>query len=219
MSAMAVNNYLITVYSQHAVNTEIINFSKELCSFKIDFIATDIKRYNTILRWSWIFKIDSDYYFKQHEWYYCKSSINYEIDVTEIFEFKRADASIYIVYLNSVSFMQNAGIELYSIEAVKIQLLKKYKDYTNIFSEEEADKISDFMHIEHLILIKKGKDVLFRSIYSLSANKLYVLHNYLNLSLIKGWVQHSKSSADTSILFVLKKNDGLCLCMNYWGLN
>ena len=49
MNAMTVNNYLITVYNQHTVNTEAINFNRELCSFKIDFIATDIKRYNTIL--------------------------------------------------------------------------------------------------------------------------------------------------------------------------
>ena len=82
--------------------------------------------------------------------------------------------------------MQNAGIELYSTEAVKIQLLKKYKDYTDVFSEEKTDKMSDFMYIEYLILIKKDKDVLFESIYSLSANELYVLHNYLDLSLTKG---------------------------------
>ena len=50
MSAMTVNNHLITVYSQYAVNTEAINFSRELCSFKIDFIVTDIKRYDAILR-------------------------------------------------------------------------------------------------------------------------------------------------------------------------
>ena len=50
MGAIAVNNYLITVYSQHAVNIEVTDFSKELCSFKIDFIATDIKRYNAILK-------------------------------------------------------------------------------------------------------------------------------------------------------------------------
>ena len=77
----------------------------------------------------------------------------------------------------------------------------------------------DFMYIEHLISIKKDKDVLFRSIYPLSANELHVLHNYLDLSLIKGWIQYSKSSADASILFVLKKDSGLCLCVNYWGLN
>ena len=50
MSTMAVNGHLITVYGQHAVDTEIINFSRELCSFKIDFIVTDIKRYDAILK-------------------------------------------------------------------------------------------------------------------------------------------------------------------------
>ena len=51
MNAIAVNGHLITVYSQHTVNTEVINFSEESCSSKIDFIATDIKRYDTILKW------------------------------------------------------------------------------------------------------------------------------------------------------------------------
>ena len=45
--------------------------------------------------------------------------------------------------------------------------------------------MSDFMHIEHLIFIEKGKDILFKSIYSLSVNELYVLCDYLDLSLIK----------------------------------
>ena len=75
--------------------------------------------------------------------------------------------------------------------------------------------MSDFIHIEHLIFIKEDKDVSFKSIYSLSANKLYILHNYLDLSLIKGWIQHFKSSADIFILFVLKKDGSLYLCMNY----
>ena len=51
MSAMAVNDHLIAVYSQHAVNTETTDFNEELHSFKIDFIATDIKRYDAILEW------------------------------------------------------------------------------------------------------------------------------------------------------------------------
>ena len=188
MSAIAVNDYLITVYSQYTVNTEAINFSKELYSFKIDFIVTDIKRYDAILEWFWIFKIDPDYCFKQYKWYYCKSSISHEIDITEMFKLKRADTLIYVIYLNSVSLIWNVSIELYSIEAVKIQLLKKYEDYADIFSEKKTDKMSDFMYIEHLIFIKKDKNVLFESIYSLSTNKLYVLCDYLDLSLTKGWI-------------------------------
>ena len=50
MNAITVNGHLIAVYSQYTVNTEVINFSRELCSFKIDFIVTDIKRYDTILK-------------------------------------------------------------------------------------------------------------------------------------------------------------------------
>ena len=92
------------------------------------------------------------------------------------------------MYLNSVSFMQNAGIELYSTEAVKIQLLKKYKDYADVFSEKKADKMSNFVYVEHLIFIEKDKNVLFRSIYSLSVNELCILCDYLNLSLIKSWI-------------------------------
>ena len=67
MGAIAVDNHLIAVYSQHTVNTEATDSNKELRSFKIDFIVTDIKRYDTILKWLWIFEIDPDYYFKRHE--------------------------------------------------------------------------------------------------------------------------------------------------------
>ena len=102
-----------------------------------------------------------------------------------MFKLKRADALIYAVYLNSVSFMQNAGIELYSTEVVKIQLLKEYKDYVNVFSEKKTDKMSNFVYIEYLIFIKKDKNVLFRPIYPLSVNELYVLCDYLDLSLTK----------------------------------
>ena len=103
-----------------------------------------------------------------------------------MFKLKRADISIYTVYLNPVSLMQNADIELYSTEAVKIQLLKEYEDYADMFSEKKADKMSNFVYIEYLISIEEGKNVSFKSIYLLSANELYILHNYLNLSLIKG---------------------------------
>ena len=82
--------------------------------------------------------------------------------------------------------MQNAGIELYSTEVIKIQLLKEYEDYTDVFSEKKTDKMPDFVYIEHLIFIEEDKNVLFESIYSFSVNELCILHNYLNLSLFKG---------------------------------
>ena len=46
----------------------------------------------------------------------------------------------------------------------------------------------DFVHIEHLIFIKKDKNILFEPIYLLSANELHILRNYLDLSFVKGWI-------------------------------
>ena len=84
--------------------------------------------------------------------------------------------------------MQNVSIKLYSIDVVEIQLLKKYKDYANVFSEKEVVKMPDFVYIKHSIFVEKDKNVSFKFIYSLSANKLCILHNYLNLSLIKNQI-------------------------------
>jgi len=66
-----------------------------------------------------------------------------------------------------------------------VQLLKELKDYTNIFSEENTAKLLNNIYIEHAILIKKGKKILYRLIYFLSVNKLQVLREYLKSSMIK----------------------------------
>ena len=49
--------------------------------------------------------------------------------------------------------------------------------------------------------------------------QLAELRHYLNDALVKEWIQHSTSSAEASILFVPKKDRGLCLCVDYRGLN
>ena len=42
---------------------------------------------------------------------------------------------------------------------------------------------------------------------------------YIQQALDKGWIQPLISPAGVPILFILKKNGGLCLCVNYHGLN
>jgi hypothetical protein len=51
-----------------------------------------------------------------------------------------------------------------------VQLLKEYKDYTDVFLEKNALKLPDFTRVEHAISIEEGKRVLFSSIYSLLAS-------------------------------------------------
>ena len=45
------------------------------------------------------------------------------------------------------------------------------------------------------------------------------MQEYIQQALDKGWIQPSTSPTGVPILFVLKKDDGLCLCVNYHGLN
>lgn len=53
----------------------------------------------------------------------------------------------------------------------------------------------------------------------MSWDKLAVLKEWLEKNLQKRFIQLSSLSAAALILFVFKSRRGLCLCMNYWGLN
>jgi hypothetical protein len=48
---------------------------------------------------------------------------------------------------------------------------------------------------------------------------LKILKKYLNKNLEREYIQYSISSAEASILFILKKDGSLRLCVNYRGLN
>ena len=53
----------------------------------------------------------------------------------------------------------------------------------------------------------------------MSRDELLVLQKYLKEHLSKGFIQVSSSSAAFSVIFVKKSESGLCLCVDYHGLN
>jgi hypothetical protein len=59
----------------------------------------------------------------------------------------------------------------------------------------------------------------YKFIYKLSKNELKILKKYLNENLERGYIQYSINPAEASILFILKKNGNLRLCVNYRDLN
>ena len=65
----------------------------------------------------------------------------------------------------------------------------------------------------------KGYMSTKQPIYSLSPQKLDALWEYLEENLWKEFIWESQSSARYSILFVLKSDSLLRLCVNYWALN
>jgi hypothetical protein len=96
-------------------------------------------------------------------------------------------------------------------------LLEEFKDFKDVFDIIKTDILLDHNRFEHVI--KTTSDPSFRSLYNLSRNKLGVLKDYLESALIKRWIHLSKSSTGALILFMLKKEEGLKLCVNYKGLN
>ncbi len=104
------------------------------------------------------------------------------------------------------------------INAFKTQtLLIKLKEYKDIFLTESADKLS--LHEDHNHAIKITAKSLYESLYNLLNTELTTLKQYLNNVLAKEWIKHFISSINVSILFILKKNNNLHLCMNYQDLN
>ncbi|MBW0578137.1 hypothetical protein O181_117852, partial [Austropuccinia psidii MF-1] len=56
-------------------------------------------------------------------------------------------------------------------------------------------------------------------IYSLSRNESKTLQAYLSENLGKGFIRPSSSSTGAPVIFVKKKDGGLCLCVDYCKLN
>jgi hypothetical protein len=59
----------------------------------------------------------------------------------------------------------------------------------------------------------------YKSIYKLSENELKILKKYLNKNLKREYIQYFINPTEISILFILKKDGNLRLCVNYRSLN
>ena len=100
------------------------------------------------------------------------------------------------------------------------EVLSEYSDYSNVFSAENvAELLKNTRMTEHAIKLEEGKQPPFGPFYSLSLVKLETLKTYINTNLANGFINPSKSPAETSILFNKKSDISFCLCIDYRGLN
>ena len=97
-------------------------------------------------------------------------------------------------------------------------LFKIYDDYVDIFSELKIKCLSMHEKHDHVIEIN-DENSSHNLFYNFSKTELQFLWIYLNNILTKNWIQYFISSAETSVLFVLKKNEDLWLYINYKDLN
>jgi hypothetical protein len=98
-------------------------------------------------------------------------------------------------------------------------LLEEFANYAYIFSEEDTNKLLPLEGRQYAIKLEEGSSPPYSPIYNLSKKELGVLWEYLSSVLEKGWIWKSTSPAGTPILFVLKKDGILWLCVDYRALN
>ena len=98
-------------------------------------------------------------------------------------------------------------------------VLKLYHNLEGVFSEEKANELLVSSPYNHKIKLERDCQPPYSSIYPLLTPKLHVLREYLHDNLVKGFIQHSTSSAGAPILFVKKKDGSLQLCVNYCRLS
>ncbi|RAR05874.1 gag/polymerase/env polyprotein [Stemphylium lycopersici] len=73
--------------------------------------------------------------------------------------------------------------------------------------------------LKHVLEIEEGKKIPNLLIYNLSGRELEILREYLAAAQEKGWIRPSKSLVRAPILFVLKSDGTMRLCVDYRGLN
>ena len=121
-----------------------------------------------------------------------------------------------------VAFVRTAHVTLQpspQILAVKVHKIPNtYQEFKEVFSNTFSQAVPKHSPWDHIINTQNAR-VPYGLIYSLLERQLQVLWKYLKENFERGWIRLSKSPASAPVLFVPKKNGGLCLCANYRALN
>ncbi len=113
----------------------------------------------------------------------------------------------------------NEMISVMSLNELKKKLLIVYHNFLNVFDKEKTTQLFLHRSYDHKIELEDESQSFKSQLYLMSSYKLQKIKEYLEENLKKEFITLSKASFASSILFVKKKDDSLCFCMNYQKLN
>ncbi len=113
----------------------------------------------------------------------------------------------------------NEMIFVMSLDELKKKLSIIYHNFLNVFDKEKTTQLFLHWSYDHKIELEEESQFSRSQLYSMSSHKLQKIKEYLEENLKKKFITLSKASFASSILFVKKKENNLCFCMNYWKLN
>ncbi len=106
-----------------------------------------------------------------------------------------------------------------TLKQVKIKLFSEYHDYLDIFDRVMIDQLSSHYIYNHKIELINEKMLSRSRLYQMFNHKLQKIKKYLIKHLNKKFIFFSFASYISLILFIEKKDDSLCFCVNYRKLN
>ncbi len=114
--------------------------------------------------------------------------------------------------LNEITFVM-------SLNELKKKLSVIYHNFLNVFDKEKTTQLFLHQSYDHKIELKDESQLSKSQLYFMLSYKLQKIKKYLEENLKKKFITLSKALFASLILFVEKKDDSLCFCMNYWKLN
>ena len=104
-------------------------------------------------------------------------------------------------------------------ENIEECLPREYRDFADVFSEEEAKTLPPHRTYDHGIELEPDSKAPWGPLYNMSELELTTLREFLDDMLGKGFIRSSTSPAGAPVLFARKKDGSLRLCVDYRGLN
>jgi transposase InsO family protein len=104
-------------------------------------------------------------------------------------------------------------------QLIKEKLPTKYKEFEDVFSKTESNKLPPRRYYDHKIVLESPLPNSFSPLYRQSTAELEATKKYLQEHLEKGFIEHSKSPFASPILFVKKPDGSLRCCIDYRKLN
>lgn len=103
-----------------------------------------------------------------------------------------------------------------SLKIKQVTIYKKYLNFINVYFLNSAIKLPEHSKIKnHFIDPEKGKQLLYRLIYSLGLVKLKTLKTYIKIYLASGFIKFLQLLTSAYNLFICKKDGKVAFG---WGL-
>ena len=113
---------------------------------------------------------------------------------------------VFVIYVSSLSLESiylNKKAQIASLLTEKITVSDKYSDFANVFSEQQALVLPEWIKLKQLAIeLQDDKQWFYELIYSLELVELETLKTYIETNLANSFIWLFKLLADTLIFFI-----------------